>query len=275
MQQVGQPALERTQPADPTTRKRKAPGAATAEVAPNSPALLEGGQRKQATKAKQTPKQDEEELEEEDESEEEDETAAAAAAKEKAAAKKQAAVDARTAAKEHAAEKKKATAERAAAKKKAAAAKKKAAAEAKRGAAAAARAEKAELSRQESRREEAQEKVGKLVAGLAKAKSRLPASARAHLSHTHSNVHKPEDGSEAASEMKELFGEFDLDGDGKISMTELAKVMQALGHTMSHGEIEELLNQGDKDGDGSITYEEYVSRSGGLECCAVDRPSAR
>ncbi|XP_048870384.1 calcium-binding protein 5a [Brienomyrus brachyistius] len=60
-------------------------------------------------------------------------------------------------------------------------------------------------------------------------------------------------------ELKDAFKEFDLDGDGEISMEEMRSAMEKLlGQHMSHREIDAVLREADNNGDGSVDFEEFV-----------------
>eukprot|EP01048_Picozoa_sp_COSAG05_P001761 COSAG05_NODE_61_length_23137_cov_22.080693_12_plen_854_part_00 len=84
---------------------------------------------------------------------------------------------------------------------------------------------------------------------------------------THSAAHARDGGAvaEASStqqlddEVREQFAEFDLDGDGRISVLELRKVLRRLGvsRDLSENELAAILRQGDADGDGYITLDEF------------------
>ncbi|KAL7850419.1 hypothetical protein SRHO_G00197680 [Serrasalmus rhombeus] len=60
-------------------------------------------------------------------------------------------------------------------------------------------------------------------------------------------------------ELKEAFKEFDLDGDGAITINELRHAMQKLlGETSNRKEIEDVVREADNNGDGTVDFEEFV-----------------
>ncbi|KAJ1399925.1 EF-Hand 1, calcium-binding site [Sesbania bispinosa] len=59
------------------------------------------------------------------------------------------------------------------------------------------------------------------------------------------------------AECERVFNRFDVNGDGKISLTEFADALKVLGLT-SQEEVERRMKEIDKDGDGFITLEELV-----------------
>jgi calmodulin len=63
---------------------------------------------------------------------------------------------------------------------------------------------------------------------------------------------------EQYSELKEAFRMFDKDGDGTISMEELANVMQVLGLNPTKDELEIMLASVDTDCNGVIDLDEFV-----------------
>ncbi|QCD83648.1 polcalcin Phl p 7-like [Vigna unguiculata] len=58
-------------------------------------------------------------------------------------------------------------------------------------------------------------------------------------------------------ECARVFKRFDVNGDGKISLTEFAEALKVLGLT-SQEEVERRMEEIDTDGDGSITLEELI-----------------
>uniref|UniRef100_A0A3P8TG36 Calcium binding protein 2a n=1 Tax=Amphiprion percula TaxID=161767 RepID=A0A3P8TG36_AMPPE len=60
-------------------------------------------------------------------------------------------------------------------------------------------------------------------------------------------------------ELRDAFREFDSDGDGQISLTELREAMKKLmGEQLNHREIDEILRDVDLNGDGQVDFEEFV-----------------
>ncbi|XP_034398694.1 calcium-binding protein 2 isoform X1 [Cyclopterus lumpus] len=60
-------------------------------------------------------------------------------------------------------------------------------------------------------------------------------------------------------ELRDAFKEFDSNGDGQISLTELREAMKKLmGEQVTHREINEILRDVDLNGDGLVDFEEFV-----------------
>ncbi|XP_031443332.1 calcium-binding protein 2-like [Clupea harengus] len=60
-------------------------------------------------------------------------------------------------------------------------------------------------------------------------------------------------------ELRDAFKEFDSNGDGMISITELREAMKKLmGETLNPRDIDEILRDGDLNGDGLVDFEEFV-----------------
>jgi calmodulin len=64
---------------------------------------------------------------------------------------------------------------------------------------------------------------------------------------------------EALRELKHAFDLFDRNGDGYISVQELATVFQSLGQSLTTTELQLLLQDIDTDGDGRIDFSEFVT----------------
>ncbi|KAG1339064.1 putative calcium-binding protein CML31 [Cocos nucifera] len=64
-------------------------------------------------------------------------------------------------------------------------------------------------------------------------------------------------------ELEQVFGQFDVDGDGKISPAELRLVMmRTIGEELNLEEAEAVVRSADKDGDGLLDLEEFVGLAG-------------
>eukprot|EP00062_Callorhinchus_milii_P013836 gi/632962365/ref/XP_007897274.1/ PREDICTED: calcium-binding protein 1 isoform X2 [Callorhinchus milii] len=60
-------------------------------------------------------------------------------------------------------------------------------------------------------------------------------------------------------ELRDAFKEFDTNGDGEISTSELREAMKKLlGQQVGHRDIEEILKDVDLNGDGRVDFEEFV-----------------
>uniref|UniRef100_A0A7N0U834 EF-hand domain-containing protein n=1 Tax=Kalanchoe fedtschenkoi TaxID=63787 RepID=A0A7N0U834_KALFE len=59
-------------------------------------------------------------------------------------------------------------------------------------------------------------------------------------------------------ELRQVFERFDVNGDGKISSSELGAMITSLGQTATEEEIQRMIIEADKDGDGFISLEEFI-----------------
>ncbi|KAF8398937.1 hypothetical protein HHK36_014802 [Tetracentron sinense] len=59
-------------------------------------------------------------------------------------------------------------------------------------------------------------------------------------------------------ELEHVFKKFDVNGDGKISWTELGLIMGSLGHSATEDELRKMVKEVDSDGDGFIDLNEFI-----------------
>ncbi|XP_043695196.1 probable calcium-binding protein CML25 [Telopea speciosissima] len=59
-------------------------------------------------------------------------------------------------------------------------------------------------------------------------------------------------------ELENVFKKFDVNGDGKISSSELGAIMGSLGHPTTEEELEKMIKEVDSDGDGHIDLNEFI-----------------
>ncbi|KAG5628389.1 hypothetical protein H5410_000106 [Solanum commersonii] len=59
-------------------------------------------------------------------------------------------------------------------------------------------------------------------------------------------------------ELQQVFNKFDINGDGKISFSELGFIMASLGTAVTEEESIEMINEVDGDGNGFIDLSEFI-----------------
>ncbi|KAI4369662.1 hypothetical protein MLD38_018082 [Melastoma candidum] len=64
---------------------------------------------------------------------------------------------------------------------------------------------------------------------------------------------------EQITELKEAFTLFDKDGDGCITMEELATVLRSLDQNPTKKELQEMIDEVDSDGNGTIEFGEFLA----------------
>ena len=60
------------------------------------------------------------------------------------------------------------------------------------------------------------------------------------------------------TENKEIFLEFDRDGDGFITKEDLKGALLSMGKEMTDAEVGQLLDEADLDGDGKVSFKEFL-----------------
>ncbi|KAL9244192.1 hypothetical protein vseg_017994 [Gypsophila vaccaria] len=64
---------------------------------------------------------------------------------------------------------------------------------------------------------------------------------------------------ENIEELEQVFNKFDVNGDGKISSTELGSILSSLGQEVSEEELDVMMKEVDTDGDGFIDLNEFIA----------------
>ncbi|GAV57538.1 EF_hand_5 domain-containing protein [Cephalotus follicularis] len=64
---------------------------------------------------------------------------------------------------------------------------------------------------------------------------------------------------EQVVQFKEAFSLFDKDGDGCITIEELATVIKSLDQTPTEEELQDMIREVDADGNGTIEFEEFLN----------------
>ena len=63
-----------------------------------------------------------------------------------------------------------------------------------------------------------------------------------------------------------MFALFDPDGNGRITMRDLKRVVLELGENISEDEMREMIEEADRDNDGHVTFDDFfriMRRKGG------------
>ncbi|VDD88077.1 unnamed protein product [Enterobius vermicularis] len=68
-----------------------------------------------------------------------------------------------------------------------------------------------------------------------------------------------DDGKLNDDDLKQIFMEFDLNGDGLIQKNELKEVMVRMGQCPTEDELDTMFRSADRDDDGNIDLEEFLS----------------
>ena len=74
--------------------------------------------------------------------------------------------------------------------------------------------------------------------------------------------------------MRAMFEAYDVNGDGRIEMSELDEVMAGLGKELTAAELTRIMSETDSDGDGAVTFDE-VRHDDMASTCHTHPTSAR
>jgi len=78
--------------------------------------------------------------------------------------------------------------------------------------------------------------------------------------HAHGGNHEITDvGEIKEDDLKAIFHEFDLNGDGYIQKNELRAVMEKMGQSPTEDELDAMFNAADQDRDGNIDFREFLT----------------
>ncbi|KAF5193148.1 Calmodulin [Thalictrum thalictroides] len=71
-------------------------------------------------------------------------------------------------------------------------------------------------------------------------------------------------------QLKLVFEKFDVNGDGKISNSELGSLMSSLGHSVKKEELQRMMEEMDSDGDGFVDLNEFIElHTNGMDSAKV------
>eukprot|EP00271_Cylindrocystis_brebissonii_P008949 TRINITY_DN23508_c0_g1_i1.p1 TRINITY_DN23508_c0_g1~~TRINITY_DN23508_c0_g1_i1.p1 ORF type:complete len:249 (+),score=59.22 TRINITY_DN23508_c0_g1_i1:389-1135(+) len=93
-----------------------------------------------------------------------------------------------------------------------------------------------------------------------------------------SRVHETEESAFTSEELEELiltFKEFDMNGDGRISISEVESVLRQLGEDLSQSDLEAMVHCADMDGDGCIDLEEFLQLHERVMCRNATGPQTK
>ena len=58
-------------------------------------------------------------------------------------------------------------------------------------------------------------------------------------------------------ELKQIFDQFDKDGNGKLDRDELTQLMKTVNSDVTQQEVDQMIQHADCDNDGTISFEEF------------------
>ncbi|XP_010271345.1 PREDICTED: probable calcium-binding protein CML25 [Nelumbo nucifera] len=73
-----------------------------------------------------------------------------------------------------------------------------------------------------------------------------------------SSLHEPGNSRTLVEELGAVFKKFDMNGDGKISWSELGSIMENLGNPVTEEELQKMVKVVDLDGNGFIDLNEFI-----------------
>ena len=63
------------------------------------------------------------------------------------------------------------------------------------------------------------------------------------------------------AETRDIFDQFDRDGDGYITVEDLKGALLSMGKDLTDDELRQLISEADLDGDGKVSFKEFLSMS--------------